>query len=240
MGKPELTDDLARQMSDIAGWWDQFASVEVSSVEGFSGRDCASSSRQVAVALTAWRQAGGAAANVGFWREHAGQLQSAKAYALVVESLLDKNDLVAAMALLMHWLSQAEWLPLTGGGYSFHELTGRWMHRVLRPLMSREPGHAPAPEPWQLARKFFDYAEANAETYGEVPDFRLASDAAAASTAANSRDAELDDSDDDEDADHLFDAAYEEVIYRDSTADGIDADMIEGHGSAPTSDLEFD
>lgn len=238
VGKSELTDDLARQMSDMAAWWDQFASVEVSSVEGFSGRECASSSRQVAVALTAWQQAGGAAANVGFWREHAGELQSAKAYSLVVESLLDKDDLVAAMALLMHWLSQAEWLPLAGGGYSFHELAGRWMHRALRPLLHREEDAPPSVEAWQLARKFFDYAEANAESYWEVPDFRLASDATG-NIAGNAREAQLDELDDDEE-ENLFEAAYEEVIYRDSTADGIDADMIEGQGATPTSDLEFD
>lgn len=239
LGQPELTDEIARKMSDLADWWDQFASVEVSSVEGFSGRECANSSRQVAVALAAWRQAGGAAANVAFWREHASQLQSAKACSLVVESLLDNDDLVAAMALLMHWLSQAEWLPLAGGGYSFHELAGRWMHRALRPLLTREPGQNPSPEAWQLARKFFDYAEANAENFWEVPDFRLASEASAASAGGgDALDAEPGDEDDKHD--NLFEAAYEEVVYRDSTADGIDADMVEGQSAGPTSDLEFD
>ncbi|MBX9791485.1 MAG: hypothetical protein K2Y37_21400 [Pirellulales bacterium] len=239
LGKPELTDELARQLSDLADWWDRYASVEVSAVEGFSGRDCANSSRQVAVALTAWRKAGGAAANIAFWREHAGQLRSANAYALVVESLLDKDDLVAAMALLMHWLSQSQWLPLAGGGCSFHDLAGRWMRRALRPLVARAAREQPSPEAWQMARKFFDYAEANAESYWEVPEFQLASDSGASTAIAGTRGSPTDAAEDDE-ADHLFDAAYEEVIYRDSTADGIDAEMLEGRGAAPTSDLEFD
>ena len=41
-GNSDLRCVLSEQMSDLAGWWDQYGSVEVTSVEGFSEVQCVS------------------------------------------------------------------------------------------------------------------------------------------------------------------------------------------------------
>ena len=80
---------------------------------------------------------------------------------------------VAAMALLVQWLSQADEIPLAEENYSFHELALDWMdelggddrrscRRGRRPRRRRRTAGP-------LTRKFLDYLEANAEEYWEVP-----------------------------------------------------------------------
>ena len=66
----------------------------------------------VAQALNVWHKGGAATGDVAFWAPHAEMFDSPKAYALVIDSLLDRKDYVASMALLMHWLSQAEAIGL--------------------------------------------------------------------------------------------------------------------------------
>ena len=61
----------------------------------------------VARALGQWRERGAAAADLGFWRGQLRDFHSPKSFALVVDALLRKEDLKAAMALLNTWLSQA-------------------------------------------------------------------------------------------------------------------------------------
>lgn len=233
-GDDALRERLSAGMSALAQWWDKYASTEVSDVEGVSGRESWQSADQVSVALAAWQKAGNAAGNLAFWREHAEQFRSPKAYALLVESLLEKNDLVAAMALLMHWLGQAAVIPLTEGHYSHHALAMRWMDRIWagrsRAASEQAGGNEPA-ERWELARKFFGYLEANAEEFWSVPQLDLAG------TGMDLRAEELDDEPEDEDADNLFRAAYENVVYRDTTDDGIEGEMIEW--GSTTTDFEL-
>ena len=50
-------------------------------------------------------------ATLAFWRDRAEQFRTAKAYALVVDALLEQRSSVAAMALLVQWLSQADSNP---------------------------------------------------------------------------------------------------------------------------------
>jgi len=87
----------------FAAWWDQFASTEVGGVEGISGAEIAESAEHVATALRAWHEAGTAAGDVAFWRGHVERFRSPKAYALVVEALLEQRDPVAAMAVEHGW-----------------------------------------------------------------------------------------------------------------------------------------
>ena len=84
----------------------------------------------MAAALEAWHQAGTAAGDLAFWRDHAEQFRSPKAYALVVDALLEHRDPVAAMALLVQWLSQAGEIPLVEEDYSFHDLALDWMDEL--------------------------------------------------------------------------------------------------------------
>jgi hypothetical protein len=247
VGNSELQNRLSEGLDKFARWWDQFASVEVSAVQGISGRETCQSADHVAAALRAWHEAGTAAGDIAFWRGHAEQFCSPKAYALVVQTLLEQGDRVAAMALLVDWLSQARQISLVEDDYSFHELALRWMKELWRigdqPAGGRwkgggRPGKrecqsAPTPPPsafplppsrpmvvdrrWPLSRKFLDYLEANAEEYGEVPRFELATEDPDDGTNAH----------DAYGPDDLFGAAYENVTYRDGSDDGFTGEVLE-------------
>ena len=135
----------------------------------------------MAAALQAWHEAGTAAGDLAFWREHAEQFRSPKAYALVVDALLEQRDPVAAMALLVQWLSQAERDPADRGGLFLlrpgPRLDGGTVGTATDgAAAARQAGSRPAAaaDRWALARKFLDYLEANAEQYWQVPQFELA------------------------------------------------------------------
>jgi len=82
-GNGDLQAHLSDKMSDLAGWWDQFGSTEVSSVEGFSGQAVWASAAMVATALAAWNKAGTAAGDISFWSRHVQRFESPKAYVLL-------------------------------------------------------------------------------------------------------------------------------------------------------------
>ena len=103
---------MSRRLERLAAWWDEFASTEVGSIEGISGRATLESAESVAAALRAWHEGGAAGGDLAFWRQHVEQFRSPKAYALVVDALLEQRDLVAAMALLIQWLSQSSEIAL--------------------------------------------------------------------------------------------------------------------------------
>jgi hypothetical protein len=231
----DLQARVRADMGELARWWDQFASAAVSSVTAVSGGEAWTSASQAAQALSAWRKAGEAAGDVAFWRRHVDEYTPPRAYASVVEALLDKQDYVSSMALLMQWLSQADFILLEEGDYSFHRLAVRWMQEVLaRAAAADEP--AAARQSWTQARKFFDYLEANAESYWQPPDFGWM-------TAGRSADDDQSPpppggigGDDDED-DPLYSAAYEGVTFRDSTDDGIEGETLD---LGPPTDFELD
>jgi hypothetical protein len=214
--RDELRQRISRRHKELAQWWDQFASGEVSGIQHVSGADSWRSATAVADVLAEATGSGQASSQIAFWRKHVGQLQSPKAYALVVSALLDRAELAPAMALLMQWLSEHDRIPLEQPPYSFHELALRWMSQVIG-------NDQPAADRWALVRRFFDFAEANAEGYWQAP--RLQEDAPAATPPA----------DPDEDT---FQAAYEGVTYRDSTADGLESSLLESGPSATELELE--
>ena len=222
-GNAPVQTEISLRMDQLAVWWDRFAVTEVADVDGFSGREAWQSAEQVAAALALWKQAGTAAGNVAFWRQHAEGFRSPKAYALLVEALLDHGDLVAAMALLIHWLGQAEEIRLAQGHHAFHTLAVRWMEKLWseKPPDDRSGRPETLEQRWSLGRKFLDFLEANAESFWEVP--RLEIGGVPVDAGAEPPEDETDD-----DADGLYGAAYENVTYRDTTDDGVDADMIEG------------
>ncbi|HYW77928.1 MAG TPA: hypothetical protein VE890_00055, partial [Thermoguttaceae bacterium] len=243
-GSIELQEAMADGLDRLAVWWDQFASIEVGSVEGISGQETAESARHVAATLRAWHEAGTAAGDIAFWRRHVESFRSPKAYALVVEALLEQGDHVAAMALLVQWLSEAEEIPLADENYALDSLALHWMQQLWSSDQTEEsPSRQkprvqgrPAPEDrWPLARKFLDYFEANAETFGEVPQFELGdslSSGGAPGRAADT-DADMDADEEEGDWDAMFDAAYEGVTYRGSTDDGFEGEIFDA-GSGET------
>ena len=231
-GDQKLADEAAAGLKKLARWWDKFATLDVAGVAHVSGREAIDSADHVAEALRAWRQGGAAAGDIAFWRKHVERFNSPKAYALVVEALLEQRDFVAARALLVQWLGQAEQAPLADGEYSFHDLAVRWI-TALRNAAEHPTEDMPAPaDCWKLIAKLFDYMEANADEYWEIPRCDLAPGGPTrAASSAEEPDA------DEEDDENLFSAAYEEVTYRDSTRDGHEADMLE---QGPASDFELD
>ena len=257
-GSTTLPESLAQRFDRLVTWWDQFASCEVSDVEGISGRETQQSAEHVAAALRAWHAAGTAAGDLVFWRGHAEQFRSPKAYGLVIEALFERHDLVAAMALLIHWLSQAGEIPLVEESDSFHHWALGWMEELWRlgerrAEGSQHPGLEPIPKHGARASCPPDAAETAA-----LPDTLVVPSQRWALTKrfldyleANADEywlvprfelegepsADDDDAEEDEQPDDPFQAAYEGVTYRDSTDDGFEGEILPGEEN-PT-DLEL-
>src|SRR5262249_45940172 len=136
----------------------------------------------------------------------------------VIEALLDRGDYVATMALLVHWLSQADSISLAQADASWHDLTMRWFSETTS--VPRDADAATAGKRWDTARKVLDYLEANAETHWQPPKFALGTKNGG--PARGEPEAEPDD----EDADR-FESAYEGMVFRDSTDDGIEGSIFE-------------
>lgn len=184
-GDGDRQADISDKMSDLAGWWDQYGSMTVSSVEGFSGQAIWESATKVAQALAVWHKAGIAAGDVSFWSRHVQRFNSPKAFVLLGEALLDQKDPIASMSLLMFWLSNAETIPLTENDYSFHGITFRWMEDLWEERSDKKrrrgtnkndgiPSTKVLPSEeyrrrWTLTKTFLERLEANAGIYGEIP-----------------------------------------------------------------------
>jgi hypothetical protein len=224
IGITGVEQQVSGQLHELAEWWDKYATTEVGSVESFSGRETRESADHVAAALRAWHEAGSASGDLAFWRERAEQFRTAKAYALVVDALLEQRSPVASMALLVQWLSQADQIPLAEEDYSFHSLALDWMQDLWDDFEEGDPAGGSTPQQrWELARKFLDYVEANAEESWEVPQFELAAEDSPPGEEAD-------------DEDDIYGAAYEGVTFRGSTEDDIEGEMLEGGetGGEPT------
>ncbi|HBE67996.1 MAG TPA: hypothetical protein DDW52_07585, partial [Planctomycetaceae bacterium] len=186
------------------------------------------SASMVAKALLLWQQGDDSRGNVRFWAPHAELFDAPKAYALVIESLLARNDFVAAMALLVHWLGQAERVGLEKGEDCFSDLARRWMQMLEHAILHDDSPEKPT---WSVAFKFFDFLEANAESFWQPPTFSLRRNNDSADSARDALASAGDDLDDIDEEDNLYAAAYEEVSYRDTTDDGID-DFVPDEGGS--------
>jgi hypothetical protein len=238
-------DDAAHEtvfsaaLERLAAWWDKYATASVSGVKRLVGKEIEVSTNLVAGALAAWHKAGAAAGDVKFWRMFVDQFDSPKAFQLVVEALLERGDQVASMALMLQWVSQVDYTPLEDGDASFHPLALRW----LRAVEERE--FATGEDQWPLVAKFFTHLEASADAYWQVPSFELAGELSDVDELLEGDDAavlaEEEDEElpwDDNEPDERFSAAYEEMVYRDSTDDGYDADIIDEYADGTEYELE--
>ena len=240
-GQDQSRQRIQEEMTSLAAWWDQFASTSVSSVEGIDAGSLREAAAAVADALSAWHRGGTTAGDIAFWRPFVARFDSPKAFVLVVEALLDRGDFVASMALLMQWLSEADRVPLQEVDASFHAMAGRW----LRELFS---GPAAAPlssqQQWRLVTRFFDSIEANAEQWGQAPTLEMAQREPAAgpsgSELLDDLPAGVEEERDDEEEDELFAAAYDGMVYRDSTDDGVSEDLLGAPGEGKATDHELE
>jgi hypothetical protein len=221
-GRDDLSGPLAARLQELAAWWDQFGTTNVSDVRPVLGGEAAASAEHVAAALARWHERGEATADLAFWRSHLEGFRSAKAFSLVVDALLRKRDYRAAMALLVNWLGQAEQVPLEDSEHSFAALAMRWMLG----LTARGRGGPSGDDVWPLIQKFFDYVEANADEYWQVPTL-----------GAGLPPTETEGKEEREDG-GLYGAAYEDVTYKDSTADGTEGDVADDAPPAQPFDLE--
>lgn len=233
---------IAKEYRTTAEWWHQYAVHEVSAVGALDSLETYRAAQHVAEALNLWHKGGAAAGDVGFWASHAEMFDSPQSYALVTSALLDQGDFVGSMALLIHWLSEAEKVRLEQGESSFHALAERWMAELRHALMGSLPelGELPSDvtavtKAWTQARKFLDYMEANADVYWEPPTFDL--------TAAAGPHREIEPAgafaDDDEDSgEELYSAAYEDMVYVDSTDDGVEGSLFDSGPQVTEDELE--
>jgi hypothetical protein len=223
IGDKAVTESLATSLRKLASWWDPFGTVHVADVAQVHGGEAQTSAEQVAMALARWHERGQATADLGFWRNHVEGFRSAKAFSLVVDALLRKRDYRAAMALLVNWLGQADKVPLEEGEHSFAALALRWMLALTAQGRGARAQAPEASDAWLLIRKFFDYVEANAEEYSQVPSLGQRETEAA---------------DEGEENGGLYGAAYEDVTYRDSSEDGTEGAVADEGLPEQSFDLE--
>ncbi len=174
-GRDDLSEQAKRKFREHSQWWRQFAAHEVSDVNATDPQETFNSAKLVAEALSLWHKGGASTGDKGFWKPHAELFDSPKAYVLVVESLLDRQDFVAAMALLIHWLGQADRVGLQSGGASFSDLARQWLQRLESKLAEAAHAESPSSLDWSHAQKFIDQLDANAGPFLQPPKFMLAS-----------------------------------------------------------------
>ena len=221
-GDSKMADAISFRYESLAEFWDKFGSSTVNDLPRVAARESLDSASHVAQALSEWRTAGEAAGDIQFWREHVAQFESAKAYAQVVSALLERRDTVAALGLLMQWLSQQEEVGLEAGHMSFEDLLLWWMGIVV------DNGSITKDDPWPLIRRMFDYLEANAGELWSAPTTPVVSDSGKPKKLDHDDvlARESDEGPRDEE-DELFDAAYEGVVYRDSADDGQEGETMD-------------
>ena len=180
---------------------------------------------------------GAAAGDLAFWRRHIEPFRSPKAYALVVETLLDHRDPVAAMALLVQWLGQADEIPLVEEDYSFHDLALLWMEDLWENAAHPRAGRfrRPVAERRLPPRRQSDLRWRGSFSTIWKPTPRNTGRCRASRWRPRPWASEepTDEDEDDGDEDNIFGAAYEQVTYRDSADDGIEGEMFET-GQSPT------
>ena len=217
----DLCDQTERCFRKLAQWWRQFAAYQVSDIHATDPKVALESAQLVARALQLWNRGGAAAGDLKFWSPHAQIFDSPKAYALVIEALLDREDFVGSRALLIHWLSQVARVGISSGSIAYSDFARRWMERLLDP--ARRSGSSPQ-EAWNLIEKFFAYVESNAEDYWQAPIFELLDPHR--KRALEKSDLELG-FDDEETSENPVGSAYEDFVYKDTTDDGIEGPVYE-------------
>ncbi|HEX6963755.1 MAG TPA: hypothetical protein VF175_17945, partial [Lacipirellula sp.] len=244
----QLEQRFSSVLSRLTQWWDTFASASVEGVKRLVAKEIEVSANLVSGALNAWHKAGAAAGDVAFWRLFVEQFDSSKAFQLVIEALLDHGDIVAARALMMQWVNQRDRTPLEEGDISFHPLAFRWLATV------EAHQHAGEQDLWPQVATFFAYLEANAEEYWQAPLLNLGDESRSRDGASEDEEIPYGDDDDDdfddesdfdyeyeydeedefddeeeedERSDGLFEAAYDEFVYRDTTDDGNEGDIVD-------------
>jgi hypothetical protein len=236
-------ETISKLYRDVAEWWRRFGAYTVESLEATDPLESYDSASLVARALRVWHEGGAAAGDVKFWAPHAEFFDSPRAYSLVISALLERRDFLPAMALLIHWLGNASEIGLRQGGNSLPRLAERWLMKLRGKLLDDSQSGEDSSngddgsEIWPLARKCFDYLEANAEDFWSAPKFALGENA----KPPRDWDRELAGEgldDDDQDQGSVRDSLTEGWSFKDSTDDGIDGPIFDPSGDGSRDELE--
>lgn len=243
IGDAAASMEVSDRFKHLALQWDRYATTTVSDIPHVKGEESWESATRAEEVLQEWHAAGEASGDISFWRDHIAEFESVKSFALALDVLLRKHDRLASMGLLMQWLSQGDNFGLESGPYSFYALIQEWMRQIAT---RRIPDHEIlTPEEfwaqnWPLIVKCFDYLEANAGGYWQVPNLESLPGFVAGESSRSAPDpgGEEGEEEEDEASTQLYRAAYEDVVYRDSSADGVESNTMDGAGPPP--DGEFD
>ncbi|HZZ72573.1 MAG TPA: hypothetical protein VFE24_09985 [Pirellulales bacterium] len=232
-----LQETASNDFWEVAIWFDRYAISMVSNVKRVFGLESHLAAQYAAGALNAWHKAGTASGDIAFWRPHAEQFDSWRAYSAVLTALLEKDDYTAALGLLVHWAGQAARVHFGEGDRGFSQLAQRWLQCLLASAVELRQQQT-------LIRRFFAQLEANAEEFWRVPrlglgEFNLLIERDRPSEDFEDSEEELDalfaeeDEDEEDEEDEIYSAAYDDVVYRDSTDDGVEGPIL-GDGERAT------
>lgn len=227
-GPPAAATRAAAAVEKLGGWWDRFATTTVSGVPHLSGREVHDSAREVIAALARRRET--APPPPGFWRQEVASFSSPETHSQATDCLLHEGDLDGAMGLLVHWASLLEGAAIDRSGGIWLGEAMRWMTRACA---DRSEGGR------SRVRRFLELVEANtsgvadviaaAATGREPGDGRRPG--RAADGAGDLHDDFSDEQvDDEERGEESVASAYESMVWRDSTDDGVDGGMLDMDG----------
>ncbi|HMO91972.1 MAG TPA: hypothetical protein PKD64_07205 [Pirellulaceae bacterium] len=222
-----LCEKVRTQFEDFAHWFRKFAAHEVDAVDSIDPLEIFEATRNVANAIRLWQRnldKRDSLGGIAFWSQHAELFQSPRAFALTIEAMIERADYDTSMGLLIYWLSQANRIPLEYGETSFCNLSNKWLQRQANQL-SKDFNYERIYETWVRFQKFYDYMEANAEEYWQIPQFNLNGrpDRRHIDDLLTAEPEPMEDDSEDE----LYGAAYEDMVYIDTTNDGIDSSLNE-------------
>ncbi|MGQ0635405.1 MAG: hypothetical protein ACT4QC_12395 [Planctomycetaceae bacterium] len=239
LGDRGLCTGAGEQFRRLADEWDRYATTTIADLPAVHGGESYQSAERVTRALIEWHAAGKSAGDVGFWKGHLDEFQSPRSYSIVVELLLRKGDLVASMNLLLQWLSESDSVPLESGAHAFAPLLQAWV---------RQATSGPGKGNWPLVRRFFDSLEANAAAWGAAPrltttdagELRLSAPlhGSGFEEAAPAHEAGELAADDEDEEESMYEAAYENVVFRDSAQDGFAGDTLDEPPAHLQTDLD--
>ena len=208
---------FGERLRRFASWWDRFATTSVADLPAVHGERAVAAAERVAAVLADWRRAGGADADLRFWRDRVDALDRGESLARAVTTLLGTGDRDSAAGLLFYWLGESEQFGLGREEDSVFALLGRLFRDELDPAGGTEEDRRRA------VRRFFDRLGANSD------HLELTVPAEQESAAIWGMDA--DDGDD-----PVFAAAYDGMTFHDSGDDGVDSDLLDEPGPDDVSD----
>ena len=211
----------AAALERLATWWDRHATTTVSGVPHLSGREILDSTREVIAALER-RRGFVDAPPPAFWRKEVGEFSASESHAQAAAALLDEGDLDGAMGLLVHWASLLEGMAVERSGADWLAAAVRWTARAVADT---------SPAGRTRVRRFLELVEANISSVVDCLERVAGEGDAGGRPAAGPPDDRRggDDAagDDQVDEEERVASAYESMVWRDSTDDGVDGGMLD-------------